>query len=168
MPLPRALDLVQRAIRVVIGAGFLFALGLNFANVVMRYIFHAPIYWAEEVMIFTFVWCVFLGAAVVTLTSDHLRVEFLEWALPPLMRRALAVVIHVTAGLVMSFVAWRASTLVELIMRLQQTSIIAEIPMFVPYGAVLVGSILMSVASLIRAIQLVGGDRDRAAMRSAG
>jgi TRAP-type C4-dicarboxylate transport system permease small subunit len=68
----------------------------------------------------------------------------------------------------MSFVAWRASTLVELIMRLQQTSIIAEIPMFVPYGAVLVGSILMSVASLIRAIQLVGGDRDRAAMRSAG
>jgi TRAP-type C4-dicarboxylate transport system permease small subunit len=168
MPLPRALDLVQRAIRVVIGAGFLFALGLNFANVVMRYIFHAPIYWAEEVMIFTFVWCVFLGAAVVTLTSDHLRVEFLEWALPPLMRRALAVVIHVTAGLVMSFVAWRASTLVELIMRLQQTSIIAEIPMFVPYGAVLVGSILMSVASLIRAIQLVGGDRDLAATRSIG
>jgi TRAP-type C4-dicarboxylate transport system permease small subunit len=168
MPLPRALDLVQRAIRVVIGVGFLFALGLNFTNVVMRYIFHAPIYWAEEVMIFTFVWCVFLGAAVVTLTSDHLRVEFLEWALPSSMRRALAVVIHVTAGLVMSFVAWRASTLVELIMRLQQTSIIAEIPMFVPYGAVLVGSILMSIAAFIRAIGLLAGYPDPAVTRSPG
>jgi TRAP-type C4-dicarboxylate transport system permease small subunit len=168
MPLPRALDLVQRAIRVVIGAGFLFALGLNFANVVMRYIFHAPIYWAEEVMIFTFVWCVFLGAAVVTLTSDHLRVEFLEWALPSSMRCALAVVIHVTAGLVMSFVAWRASTLVELIMRLQQTSIIAEIPMFVPYGAVLVGSILMSIAAFIRAIGLLAGYPDPVVTRSPG
>jgi C4-dicarboxylate transporter DctQ subunit len=119
-------------------------------------------------MIFTFVWCVFLGAAHVTLSSDHLRVEFLEWALPAPLRRALSIFIHLTAAAVMSFVAWRASTLVELIMRLEQKSIIAEIPMFVPYGAVLLGSILISVASLIRAIQLVAGSPAHAAARSPG
>jgi TRAP-type C4-dicarboxylate transport system permease small subunit len=156
----RALDIVQRSVRAVIGAGFLFALGLNFANVVMRYIFHAPIYWAEEVMIFTFVWCVFLGAALVTLSGDHLRVEFLQWVLPRPARLALAAVIHLTAAVVMLFVAWRAVTLLDLIMRLEQKSIIAEIPMVVPYGAVLVGSILMSAASFIRASGLVVGAVD--------
>jgi TRAP-type C4-dicarboxylate transport system permease small subunit len=152
-----ALNALQATIAAIIGAGFLFALALNFANVVLRYAFHAPIYWAEEVMIFTFVWCVFLGAALVALRSDHLRVELLEWVLPAAGRRALAIVIHLATTGVMTFVAWRASALLELVLRLQQTSIIAEIPMAVPYGAVLLGSVLLALASLVRAAELAFG-----------
>jgi hypothetical protein len=62
-----ALNALERVIAVVIGCGFLFALALNFSNVVGRYVFHAPIFWAEEAMIYTFVWCVFLGAVFVAL-----------------------------------------------------------------------------------------------------
>jgi C4-dicarboxylate transporter DctQ subunit len=141
----------------LIGCGFLFALALNFANVVLRYAFGASIYWAEEVMIFTFVWCVFLGAAIVALRSDHLRVELLEWILPAGARRALDIVIHMVVAAVMAFVAWRASSLVELVLRLQQKSIIGEIPMAVPYGAVLIGSILLVIASLVRVVELMLG-----------
>jgi TRAP-type transport system small permease protein len=138
----------------MMGCGFLFALGLNFLNVILRYTFHAPIYWAEEVMIFTFVWCVFLGAAVVALGGDHLRVGLLEWILPTGVKRTLSIVIQLVTAVVMAFVAWRAAVVVELVLRLQQKSIIAEVPMAVPYGAVLAGSVLLVVASLIRAAEL--------------
>ncbi len=168
MGVRKALGAVQTILRMAIGTGFLFALGLNFANVVLRYMFHAPIYWAEEVMIFTFVWCVFLGAALVALTGEHLRVELLEWVLPQSARRALATMIHLTAAIVMTFVAWRASTLVEMVARLQQKSIIAEIPMSVPYGAVLVGSILIALASLLRAAEIISGSAPTPASERVG
>jgi TRAP-type C4-dicarboxylate transport system permease small subunit len=57
----------------------------------------------------------------------------------------------------MAFVAWRASSLLGLVLRLQQKSIVGEIPMAVPYGAVFVGSVLLVIASLIRAAQLTFG-----------
>jgi TRAP-type transport system small permease protein len=157
MPGRAVLSVLQVALSALIGGGLLFALALNFANVILRYAFRAPIYWAEEVMIFTFVWCVFLGAAVVALRGDHLRVELFEWILPAGARRVLGVFIHLVAAVVMTFVAWRASSLLELVLRLQQKSIVGEIPMAVPYGAVFVGSVLLIIASLIRAAQLTFG-----------
>jgi TRAP-type C4-dicarboxylate transport system permease small subunit len=133
----RVLHVVQVVLGAMMGCGFLFALGLNFLNVILRYTFHAPIYWAEEVMIFTFVWCVFLGAAVVALGGDHLRVGLLEWILPTRVKRILSIVIQLVTAVVMAFVAWRAAVVVELVLRLQQKSIIAEVPMIVP--ALLIG-----------------------------
>jgi TRAP-type transport system small permease protein len=150
-----ALNFLQAILGTIIGCGFLFALALNFANVILRYLFFAPIYWAEEVMIFTFVWCVFLGAAVVAIRGEHLRVELLIWILPSRVLRILGIIIQAVSAAVMAFVAWRASTLVELVWRLQQTSIVGEIPMAVPYGAVLAGSILLVIASLMRIAELL-------------
>jgi TRAP-type C4-dicarboxylate transport system permease small subunit len=152
-----ALNALERLIAVVIGCAFLFALALNFSNVVGRYVFHAPIFWAEEAMIYTFVWCVFLGAALVALRGNHLRVELLEWVLPERTRRALAILSHLVTIVLMTFVAWRAWILVALVQRVQQTSIVAEIPMTVPYGAVFIGSGLLALASLVRVLELTAG-----------
>jgi C4-dicarboxylate transporter DctQ subunit len=151
MAFSRLLKTVETLVSAIVAGGFLFALGLNFANVVGRYAFRAPIYWAEEAMIFVFVWCIFLGAAVVALTGEHLKVGLLDWLLPPRAASVLAFIIQLTTVGVMSFVALRAATLVELVYRLGQTSIIGEIPMWVPYGAVLLGSVLIALASLLRA-----------------
>lgn len=151
------LNTLEQLMAAVISCGFMFALALNFANVVGRYAFHAPIYWAEEAMIFTFAWCVFLGAALVALRSNHLRVELLDWVLPEKARRALAILSHLVTIVLMVFVAWHASSLVEMVQRVQQTSIVGEIPMTVPYGAVLVGSSLLAFASLVRTIELITG-----------
>jgi TRAP-type C4-dicarboxylate transport system permease small subunit len=150
-----ALNALERLIALVIGCVFLFALALNFANVVGRYAFRTPIFWAEEAMIFAFVWCVFLGAGLVALRGNHLRVELVEWVLPEGARRVLAILGHLLTIVLMTFVAWRAWALVELVQRVQQTSIVAEIPMTVPYGAVLIGSAFLALASLVRAAELI-------------
>ena len=48
---------------------------MNFANVVGRYFFNASIYWAEEVMLFLMVGCVFLGNGVVAWSGRQLRMD---------------------------------------------------------------------------------------------
>ena len=53
------------ALRVLAGALLIASVTLNFANVIGRYCFSASIYWAEEVMLFLMVGCVFLGNGVV-------------------------------------------------------------------------------------------------------
>ena len=156
MSLKRGLEIASTALRVVVGVGFLFALALNFANVVMRYMFSSPIFWAEEAMIFVFAWCVFLSAALVALNGEHLSVELLGWILPARVLLGLKALTHVAAAIVMGFVGFHAWTLVALVARLGQTSIIGEFPMSVAYGAVLSGCVLIVIASVLRVLDLAG------------
>jgi len=52
-------------LRVLAGVLLVASVALNFVNVVGRYFFNTSIYWAEEVMLFLMVGCVFFGNGVV-------------------------------------------------------------------------------------------------------
>ena len=43
-----------------------------FTQVVLRYVFHTTFLWGEELSLFAFIWCVFLGAAVGVQRHIHL------------------------------------------------------------------------------------------------
>ena len=66
---------ILNVIRAVLGALIFAGVALNFANVVGRYVFFKPIIWAEEVLVFIMIWCVMLGATVVTWENQHLRMD---------------------------------------------------------------------------------------------
>ena len=53
----------------------LIAIALNFANIIGRYVFAAPIASAEEVMLFLFVGAVFLGNSVVGWEGRQIRMD---------------------------------------------------------------------------------------------
>ena len=67
-------------------------MALNFANVVGRYVFFKPIIWAEEVLVFIMIWCVMLGATLVTWENQHLRMDAVHHLTPPRARRWLNLV----------------------------------------------------------------------------
>jgi len=140
------------SLRVLVTAGFLVALLLNFANVAMRYGFQSPIYWAEEVIIFIFAWCTFMGAALVTMSGRHLRVDLINNLLSPKGVRILDAFVYFVSAAVMLFVAWRAWTIVSLVWRVDQRSIVADVPMYLPYMAVFLGSLLIAIACILRPI----------------
>ena len=48
------------------GILFLIAAALNITNVIARYVFSNPIFWAEEILIFIIIWGVFLVAGSIT------------------------------------------------------------------------------------------------------
>ena len=58
-----------------IGLILLLCIGINSANIVGRYVFLAPLPWAEEVLSFLIIWGVCLGASAVTYDRRHLAMD---------------------------------------------------------------------------------------------
>ena len=135
--------------RVIIGALILFSIALNFANVIGRYVFFSSIIWAEEVMIFIMVWCVFIGAILVSYDGRHLKMDLLSTNLKPPLRQIVNACATTTL-LICGFVAVQSYKATSLFGRLGQESTVAGIPMVIPHAALLIGFVLIIVAVSVR------------------
>jgi TRAP-type C4-dicarboxylate transport system permease small subunit len=134
--------------RAVIGAIILIAIAINFANIIGRYVFLAPLDWAEEVLVFLVIWAVCLGASAVTYDRRHLDMNLFEVAFPRRLVAALEVVKLVALVGFCGFASIQAWTIVTIMARNGQVSITAGIPMTIPYSAFVVGFTLIVVAAL--------------------
>ena len=96
-------------LRVLAGALLVASVTLNFANVVGRYFFEASIYWAEEVMLFLMVGCVFLGNGVVAWSGRQLRMDVIVRMMPEPVQKALALLselIFIAVAITIVVFAW--------------------------------------------------------------
>ncbi len=59
------------------------SVAINFINIIGRYVFSVSIPWAEEIMLFLMVGCVFTGCCAVAWQGRHIRMDVLITALPP-------------------------------------------------------------------------------------
>jgi C4-dicarboxylate transporter, DctQ subunit len=129
-------SILRGAIRAVLGALILAGVAINFANVVGRYVFLQPIIWAEEVLVFIMVWCVMLGATLVTWENQHLRMDALYAVTPPRVRRWLNGISTLAFLLAGVFLLVQSARVVVLVASTGQRSVVADIPMVIPYGAI--------------------------------
>jgi TRAP-type C4-dicarboxylate transport system permease small subunit len=136
MTLDRALRLLLRDIpRAAIGAIILIAIAINFANIIGRYVFLAPLPWAEEVLVFLVIWGVCLGASAVTYDNRHLDMNLFAAGFPPKLRAGLEFAKLLALIGFCAFTMSNALTIVALMEQNGQVSITAGIPMTIPYTA---------------------------------
>src|SRR5262245_44467667 len=140
--------------RVAIGIILLLCIGINAANIVGRYVFLAPLPWAEEVLSFLIIWGVCLGASAVTYDRRHLAMDVFVPLYPRWMRRALEGLILITIVGFSAFTAMQAWKIVQIMASNGQVSITAEIPMTVPYFSFVAGFSMIVLAAV--AAVLVG------------
>jgi TRAP-type C4-dicarboxylate transport system permease small subunit len=117
----------------------LIAVGINFANIVGRYVFFRPLAWAEEVMLFLMVGTVFLGNSVVGYEAKQLRMDVLVQAMPEKVRRFLETAADVTmiaVCIIIIILGWPA---VEMLAEFDQRSEAADIPLVIPQALVPIG-----------------------------
>ena len=156
MTFASAARLVLRDIpRLAIGFVLLLAIGINAANIVGRYVFHAPLPWAEEVLSFLIIWGVLLGASAVTYDRRHLAMDVFVSLYPWWLRRLLEGLILASIVGFCGFAALQAWTIVQIMARNGQVSITAEIPMTVPYFGFVVGFTMIVLAAV--ATTIIGG-----------
>ena len=158
---PRA-ALGLRIIRAVLGTLILAGVALNFANVVGRYVFFAPIIWAEEVLVFIMIWCVMLGATLVTWDNQHLRMDAVHHLSPPRVRRWLNLLTTLAFVGAAAFVLTQSIRILLLAARTGQRSVVADLPMVIPFAAIPL-SFAIIVGMLIRRFRRFagGGEEDR-------
>jgi C4-dicarboxylate transporter DctQ subunit len=145
-------------IRGLAGVLLICSVALNFGNIVARYFFHSSISWAEEVMLFLMVGCVFLGSGIVTWSGRHIRMDIIVRVMPEKVRAALdlfsELVFLVTAIALLVF-AW--PVILQLV-AFDQRSLAANMPLAIPQAMIPIG--LLFMAFLVIARLITGRRRD--------
>ncbi len=93
----RILDFIPEA---VLGVTVLITTVTIFAQVVFRYVFSSPIYWADEFAVLVFAWMIFIGTVVATKYNEHLSVDTFIRMFPQSLQVVLTITTNVAIFLV--------------------------------------------------------------------
>ncbi len=144
--------------RGVLGVLILAGIAINFANVVGRYVFSSPIVWAEEVLAYIMVWCVFIGAILVMWNGRHIRMDVFVASLRGRARLIVNAASTIGIILVCVFVIVQAVPFVSLLLDTDQRSVILRLPMGWMNASVLLGFAGMLLVVIVRLGALVRGE----------
>lgn len=114
-----------------------------FTNVVLRYVTHDSIEWAEEVSRHMMIWLTFLGAGPVLRYGGHIAVENLQDALPRAGGVALRAVVAALLMAFFGFMVWYGWLYMERTMF--QLTAVTQIPFAYVYSAMPIGGALLIV-----------------------
>ena len=136
---------------------FIVAVGLNFCNVVGRYVFGLTFLSADETQIFIMVFMAFLGAGVVAWRGQHLRMDVLVNALPVSIRRGVRICELAVIVILASFVLWNSTYYAQQMFNFGRVSDMGRVPMWIPHGAVAIGFGLIAFVAGLRLVQILIG-----------
>jgi TRAP-type C4-dicarboxylate transport system permease small subunit len=150
--------------RTASGICLLASVAINFVNIIGRYFFSVSIPWAEEIMLFLMVGCVFTGCCAVAWEGRQIRMDVVVGMLPAKVRDLLALlselVLIATSAAVTVF-AWPVITQLA---AFDERSQAANFPLVIPQAMIPIGYTLMG---LLVAIRLMRG-RSRGGGAGAG
>ena len=133
---------------------FLAGLAINFANIVGRYIFLRPIMAAEEVLVYLMIWCIFLGAVLVTYQGSHLKMDLFTMHLPRRAQNVLNAITGIVFLAISAVIIHASAEIVSMVAGMDEISVVARIPMEVPYAALPVSFALIACGVLWRLFAL--------------
>jgi len=148
MPLARLLFV--RVPYLMAGSLLLAAIAINMANVIGRYVFATPVFWAEEVLTFMIVWSVYLAAGSISYLGTHVSMDLFAARMPPAYRAFLGLLTVILTVTCSAFVVTQTVRILALYIRTGEASMAARVPLVYAHSAVLVGFTLMGVVALIR------------------
>jgi len=157
---------VMHVIRVVSGALLVGSVAVNFANIVGRYCFAVSIPWAEEVMLFLMIACVFLNGGLVGWAGRQIRMDAFVALLPPRPRAIVELfceLVVVATSLLLAALSW---PVVSMLAELDQRSQAANIPLVLPQGMMPLGFLFMGLLIAIRMLVRGVAPADPIASRS--
>ncbi len=126
------------------------SVAINFINIIGRYFFSVSIPWAEEIMLFLMVGCVFTGCCAVAWEGRQIRMDVVLAVLPPKLRELMNIfseLAMIAAAAAVSLFAW---PVVAQLAAYDQRSQAADFPLFIPQAMVPIGYGLMGLLVAIR------------------
>lgn len=134
---------------------FAAALAINFANIIGRYLLHAPLFWAEEVTTLLVIWSICLLSFRLTIKGEHLVTDILRPYLPASLQRALLIICSAFVLVVALYLAWQAYLVVDMVSRFEQVTTVAELPKSMANGAILLAFVLAAAGTTLRLLYLL-------------
>jgi TRAP-type C4-dicarboxylate transport system permease small subunit len=118
---------------------------INFINIIGRYFFAVSIPWAEEIMLFLMVGCVFTGCCAVAWEGRQIRMDVVLTMLSPRQREfchVLSDLVMVATAVAVTVFAWPVITQLA---AFDERSQAANFPLVIPQALVPIGYSLMGL-----------------------
>jgi TRAP-type C4-dicarboxylate transport system permease small subunit len=135
---------------------------INFANIIGRYFFSVSIPWAEEIMLFLMVGCVFTGCCAVAWEGRQIRMDVIIAMMPAKVHdlfHLLSDLVLIAAAAAVTAFAWPVITQLA---AFDQRSQAADFPLVVPQAMVPIGYTLMALLVAVRLLTRRGPGAGRA------
>jgi TRAP-type C4-dicarboxylate transport system permease small subunit len=139
--------------RVVAGVCLLGSVAINFANIIGRYFFSVSIPWAEEIMLFLMVGCVFTGCCAVAWEGRQIRMDVVVSMLPVKVRDFLALLSELVMIATAGAVATLAWPVIQQLAEFDERSQAADFPLVIPQAMIPIGYTLMALLVAVRLMQ---------------
>jgi TRAP-type C4-dicarboxylate transport system permease small subunit len=118
-----------------------------FIQVLLRYLFAKSFLWGEELSLFAFIWCVFLGTVICSWRRTHFSFDMFSEIVPPRVAGVQHLIVDLcvlAVTVVMVVTGWQYS-----VTSLKRLSPALGITLFVPTIVIPVSGILMSLVCLM-------------------
>lgn len=117
-------------------------------QVVMRYVFHAPFIWSEELSRYLLIWGALMGTSLAVRESRHISVDFFPTVFGPKSFTFFKIVAHIGNLVFCVLMCWYSIPLIIRLKSIGQLSASLEIPMWLIYSAVPAGLGCMGLRTL--------------------
>lgn len=131
----------------------------TFSQVIFRYFFNHPLYWSEEVSRYSFVWIVFVGAAIAVKQGAHIGVDYFVKKLSFRFKALLA--LSINCGIIVFLILVIFQSILVVKVNMSQFSPAIRIPMGIVYLAIPVGFTMMMAYFFALSIDLVKSIKSR-------
>jgi TRAP-type C4-dicarboxylate transport system permease small subunit len=136
--------------RAAAGIFLISSVAINFANIIGRYFFSVSIPWAEEIMLFLMVACVFTGCCAVAWEGRQIRMDVIIAMMPAKVRdlfHLLSDLVLIAAAAAVTAFAWPVITQLA---AFDERSQAANFPLVIPQAMVPIGYTLMALLVAVR------------------
>jgi len=136
--------------RAAAGIFLISSVAINFANIIGRYFFSVSIPWAEEIMLFLMVGCVFTGCCAVAWEGRQIRMDVIIAMMPTKVHdlfHLLSDLVLIAAAAAVTAFAWPVITQLA---TFDERSQAANFPLVIPQAMVPVGYTLMALLVAVR------------------
>lgn len=146
----RVFRVLERAEEIVCVLLLLLAFVIQFAHIVGRYTLGAPIYFAEELARYAFIWSVMIGASIVYRNDGHTNVEFFAG----LLSRRANTRLYVARTLII--IGFLVVVIVNGISLAAKTMTVPSAALEWPWGYIYMAAPVGSALMIINALRLIG------------
>src|SRR5277367_4729959 len=136
--------------RSLAGICLLSSVAINFANIIGRYFFSVSIPWAEEIMLFLMVGCVFTGCCAVAWEGRQIRMDVVLSMLPVKLREFFAVLAELAMIATAAAVTVFAWPVISQLAAFDERSQAANFPLVIPQVMIPIGYSLMAILVAVR------------------
>lgn len=110
-----------------------------------RFVLHNSLSWSEEVARYMLVWTTFIGASLGVKQGAHIGVEAFTLLLPKKARKVVNNIAYILCAIFTSAIFVQSLGILQKQISSHQVSPAVQMPMWIPYAALPVGMLLMTL-----------------------